>query len=208
MGEKMAKLEIVVLRFDFSGTGDSEGNFADASLSNYILDLTGAIEFARSVTGGKIILLGRSLGGTTVICQAATDKRVAAVCSWSAPVDLEETFVEPVRSLLRSGGEMLELPDGNGFFLLSRNFFRDLQKYKITEAAAAISPRPLFVVHGTADETVSFRQAVKLYEAAREPKSRLFVDKGDHRFLMHYDLVEKETIKWVQLISNITTFVV
>ena len=199
---KAAKLGITVLRFDFSGTGESEGDFADATLSNYILDLGGAVEFALSASGGKIILLGRSLGGTAAICRAAGDDRVAAVCSWSAPVDLEETFIEPCRHLLDSGSSVLKLPEGNGFYLLKREFFDDLPGHSVTAAAAHISPRPLFVVHGTADETVPVSQGEKLFEAAGEPKKKLIVSQGDHRFLAHYNLVEKRTIDWLLSITS------
>ncbi len=202
LAEKATQLGIAVLRFDFSGTGESAGNFADATLSNYILDLTGAVDFVISVTGGKVIVLGRSFGGTTAICQAAGDHRVAAVCSWSAPVELAETFIEPFRSLLENGEELLKLADENGSYWLRRQFFTDLQKHNVLRAAAGISPRPFLIVHGTADETVSFAQAVRLAEAARQPKNKLFVEKGDHRFLAHYDLVEVETLNWLRRLTG------
>lgn len=194
---KAAGMGIAALRFDFSGTGESEGDFADTSLSSYLLDLAGAVEFAQSVTKGPILILGRSFGGTAALMFASRNPGVAAVCTWAAPVDLEETFVRLARPLLDEGDEVLKIPEGDGYYLLKRSFFDDLLQYDVLTAAGKISPRPILVVHGTADETVDFNQGMKLFEAAREPKSRLFVDGADHIFLRHYDEVEGETLKWI-----------
>lgn len=202
LGNKIAELGMFALCFDFSGTGESEGDFADSTLTQYILDLSGAIDFTCSFTNGKIFLLGRSLGGTTAICQAARDKRVAAVCTWAAPSDLTETFLKPASPLLKNAGETLEIPQQDGYYLIKRGFFEDLSKYDVISAARQISPRPMLVIHGTDDETVLFKQGRELYEAAREPKNKLFVSGGDHRFIDHYSLVEKTTLDWLQGLSE------
>ncbi|MFZ5639827.1 MAG: alpha/beta hydrolase [Bacillota bacterium] len=74
-----------VMRFDFSGTGDSEGEFASATLTGYMDDLAAAVEYAGEKAAGPVIVLGRSFGGTTAICQAAIDGQIAGVCTWAAP---------------------------------------------------------------------------------------------------------------------------
>lgn len=198
LGDKIAELGMFALRFDFSGTGESEGDFADSTLTQYILDLSGAIDFTCSFTSGRIFLLGRSLGGTTAICQTARDKRVAAVCTWAAPSDLTETFLKPASRLLKHAGDTLEIPQLDGYYLIKRGFFEDLSNYDVISAARKISPRPVLVIHGTADETVPFKQGRELFEAALEPKSKLFVPGGDHRFLEHYSLVEETALNWLK----------
>jgi len=202
LAETLCRMGMIVLRFDFSGTGESEGDFADITLSGYITDLTGAVDYAGSLTGGRIFVLGRSFGGTTAICQAAGDPRVAAVCAWAAPADLEETFLRPARPLLESNDEVFEIPGDGSPYLLKRGFFEDLCGYDVMAAAALVSPSPLFIVHGTADKTVPFTQGKQLYEAAREPKKKLFVKDGDHSFLVHYQLVKNETVKWLGNLAN------
>ncbi|PKM81584.1 MAG: alpha/beta hydrolase [Firmicutes bacterium HGW-Firmicutes-14] len=202
LAERFCTLNIPTLRFDFSGTGESEGDFADITLSKYIENLSAAVDFVSSVTKGKIVVLGRSFGGTTAICHAALDIRVGAVCTWAAPSDLTETFIERARDLLDGPEDVFTIPEGDDFYLLKRGFFNDLARYDVLGAASRVSPRPLLIVHGTSDETVPFIQGVRLYEAARKPKSRLFVKEGDHRFNAHYNLVEQETVRWVENLTH------
>lgn len=202
LAHKIAGLGMYALRFDFSGTGESEGDFTDCTLTKYILDLTGAIDYIASFTDGRIFLLGRSLGGTTSICQASGDKRVSGVCTWAAPSDLAETFLKPAAPLLEDNEDVFKVPEEKGGYMISRSFFEDLLNYNVIAAARQISPRPILVVHGTADETVSFKQGQELFEAAGEPKSRLFVSGGDHCFTEHYSVLEKTTLDWLQSLSK------
>jgi len=196
LADKLAGLGIMALRFDFAGTGESAGDFADVTLSGYIQDLAAALDFISTVTQGKLIVLGRSFGGTTAICEASHDRRVAAVCTWAAPVDLEETFIKPARPLLDKPGGLFEITGESGHYLLKRGFFEDLLNHNVIAAAGKIPPRPILIVHGTADETVSFSQGVRLYESLGGQGSKLFIEGADHRFLNTYELVERETIGW------------
>lgn len=201
--KEMASRGFYVLRFDFSGTGESEGNFAGASLSCYIQDLHGAVDFMTSLSRGKIYVLGRSMGGTTAICAAAKDERIAGVCTWAAPVDLTETFVKPALPLLELNHEVLEIPEGDGVYLLNRSFFEDLRKHNIIEAVRLLSPRPIFIIHGAKDKTVSFNQGKQLFEAAGSPREKLFHESADHRFTVHYEDIARATAAWLLDICNL-----
>jgi putative redox protein len=83
MAEEIGKLGYATLLFDFSGCGESEGAFADITLTRQIEDLTCSVDYNQESGFKKIITLGRSFGGTTALCHGALDKRTAGVCTWS-----------------------------------------------------------------------------------------------------------------------------
>jgi hypothetical protein len=172
-----------VLRFDFRGSGESEGLFQDMTISGEIEDLKTAISWIlrrKEVVKDKIGVNGLSLGGVVTILTVAKDPRVKAVSIWSTPSDVSGfKQVEPdlPHRLLEHG--YVDLSSG---YRVGKAFFMDLGKHRITEAVSEIAPRPLLTVHGTKDDVVPLWNAERLYEAAGEPKEKFFVDGADHTY--------------------------
>jgi len=198
IAEGLGSLGYGALLFDFSGCGESEGEFKDVSLTNHIADLRAVFDYCRSVGFLTIILIGRSFGGNGAICFAAMEKEVAGVCAWATPVVPLQLFTRLLQTAKRLPGGILEL-DGERGLHLREGFLADLARHDIKQAAAGISPRPLFILHGDRDELVPVSDAYSLAEAALEPKQLVVVPGGDHQFSGHYKEAQFAIAEWLKL---------
>lgn len=198
MGEALAARGCSCLLFDFAGCGESEGLWEEISLSRQIEDLGGVVQWCRDTGFSKIIVNGRSFGGATALCYGAADKQIAGICTWSAsacPADLFRKFAGGV--VAGPAEEMVEIAGGDGAVRLRKGFFYDLEKHDLLDCASQIAPRPLLLIHGTADEVVPSGDARLLVEAAGEPKSLTLVEGADHRFSAHMDAVWQIFFNWL-----------
>jgi putative redox protein len=197
MGKELTGRGWSSLLFDFAGNGESEGVFKDLTLSGQIDDLNRAVDWCLDQGFTRIITHGRSFGGTTVICQAAHDRRVSGVCTWAAPTDLHRLIlgiVDPTQS----DEEDLALGKGTETVRLKKNFLSDLEKYDLTVYSAMISPRPFLVIHGTADLSVPPMEAITIYNAAEQPKRLALIEGADHQFSQHYKKVWEILFEWLE----------
>ncbi len=182
------------LLFDFAGCGESEGLFEDLTLTGQVDDLSCALDWCKQKGFSKIMTLGRSFGGTTVICQAARDPTAAGVCTWAAPARLIELFT----GLSVDEGDRISLAGEQGVVYLKKSFLEDLQQYDVAADAGRLSPRPLLIVHGTKDELVPPAEAEAIYRSAGEPKQLALIDGADHQFSQHYRQVWRVVARWLQ----------
>lgn len=185
------------LLFDFAGNGESEGDFADLTLSGQIADLTAAVDQAEALGYGPVVTLGRSFGGTTVLCQAPRDLRVKAVCTWSAVAFPRRNFprerAKPAANGLLAWDSILGMR-----VYLKEDFFADLERHDVLACAGLLSPRPLFLCHGDADEIVPVGDVYALWQAAGEPKQLLVVPGADHSYKNHYREVWQAFFRWLK----------
>lgn len=198
MAEELGCLGLATLLFDFAGCGESEGDFADLSLSSQIRDLTAVLDWCQGREFGPLITLGRSFGGTTVICQGASDQRVAGVCTWAASAHLADLFLEFVDGSLNDPGDTVFLAGENGILELKKTFFNDLNLYDVPACASRLTPRPLLIIHGDQDTVVPPEDARTLFTAAREPRSLSILSGGDHQFSGHYREAWDITFLWLK----------
>lgn len=183
--------------FDFSGVGESEGVFKNLTLSGQIDDLTSAINWCLSQGFTQIITQGRSFGGSTVLGQAAGDKRVSGVCTWAAPADLSRLVLGFVEKSQSNSKDILTFQKDTEVVYLKRDFLDDLENHDLEACSALISPRPLLVIHGTEDLSVPFREAEMIYSAAGEPKKLALIEGADHQFTRHYQQVWELFFNWL-----------
>ncbi|MFZ5650508.1 MAG: alpha/beta hydrolase [Bacillota bacterium] len=199
MAEFLAKNGFSVLLFDFAGCGESGGRFEDISLSGHIGDLKGAVDFCLENSAGPVITMGRSFGGTTAICHAASDGRVAGVCAWAAPASLTGLFMGFTdEDLPGDENHLVTMAGAEGMIQLKKSFFTDLSRYDVTLCSSRISPRPLLVVHGTADDVVPPGEAESIYSSAGEPRRLQYIEGADHQFSAHHRIVWDITLKWLK----------
>ncbi|HZK18603.1 MAG TPA: alpha/beta hydrolase [Clostridia bacterium] len=206
MGDELARRGFATLLFDFAGCGDSEGLWEELTLSGQIDDLGAVVGWARANGYQRIILNGRSFGGTTVLAFAASDKGIDAACTWAAsakPLHLFSGFCgsDPVdNGLLLNGSpdERIMLQSDNGALYLQRRFFQDLAQYDIPEYAKRIGTRPLLLIHGTADDVVPVSDVHLLFDAADEPKKMVLVENADHTFSDHRVRVWDVFFDWLK----------
>lgn len=202
MAEALALRGWHTLLFDFSGAGESEGSAEEITLSRQISDLGAVVEWCRRQGLGPLLLTGRSFGGTTALCYAAEDSGIAAVCTWAAVARPADLFCRFVREWPAPGQSRVALTGEEGTLYISREFFRDLERHDPLRAAAAIAPRPLLVIHGTADQVVPCSQAELIYRAAGAPKSIERIPGADHRFSNHQEAVWRTFFAWLDRVRQ------
>jgi fermentation-respiration switch protein FrsA (DUF1100 family) len=201
MSDQLAHRGFATLLFDFTGCGESEGLWEEITLSRQVDDLGAVVGWARSRGYRKIILNGRSFGGATVLAYAAADRQITAVCTWAAvarPLQLFSGFAGKKISPGGPAGEKIALNDGTGSICLQRRFFQDLQRHDLPDCAARLAPRPLLLIHGTADEVVPVADAQLLFDSAGEPKKLALVKDADHRFTDHWRQAWDLFFNWLQ----------
>ncbi|MCD6443914.1 alpha/beta hydrolase [Candidatus Bathyarchaeota archaeon] len=195
----------LALRFDFRGSGESEGLFQSMTVSGEVSDLKAAISWVENldeVEKDRVGVVGLSLGGVVVILTASQDDRIRAVAAWSAPADLSEVAKGVLSGVgleeVASRG-YLDLPSGYrvGYGFVSEAYS---MKHAVLSAVSKISPRPLLIVHGTEDQVVPPSHAERLYKTAGEPKSLFMVEGADHTF-SRWELqwkVINHTVEWFE----------
>ncbi len=171
---------IAVLRFDFTGLGESEGEFSDTTFSSNVEDLIAAAEFLETAFQGPQILIGHSLGGAAVLQAASSIPSAKAVATIGAPGDPKH-----VSNLLGSNKEKIEAEGeaevmlGGRQFKIKKQFLDDLEQTRMRETLRNLK-KALLVFHSPFDEIVSIDNAAQLYQAARHPKSFISLDRADH----------------------------
>lgn len=171
---------IAVLRFDFTGLGQSEGDFSNTNFSSNIDDLVHAAEFLRTNYQAPSILIGHSLGGSAVLAAAHRIESVRAVATIGAPADPQH-----VKNLLRDDLETIrahgvaEVELGGRRFNIRRQFLADVAAQPQSECIATLDAA-LLVMHSPVDEVVSVDEAAKIFSLARHPKSFVALDGANH----------------------------
>ncbi|MDO5735887.1 MAG: alpha/beta fold hydrolase [Propionibacteriaceae bacterium] len=191
---------IAVLRFDFTGLGQSGGDFADTTFSSNVDDLVNAADFLRTRHQAPSILVGHSLGGAAVLAATERLPEVVAVATIAAPADTEHMLhlLRESREEIEEQGEA-EICLAERPFLIRKQFLDDLrgqpQDHRIRKLGAA-----LMVMHSPTDQTVGIDNAAKIFKAARHPKSFVALDGADHMLTRPSDarFVASVLAAWVE----------
>ncbi|MGI5920652.1 MAG: alpha/beta hydrolase [Syntrophomonadaceae bacterium] len=197
--DRLVDLDFNVIAADFAGSGDSEGEFADVTLSGQGEDLRCIIDYAWLRYKLPLILLGRSFGGSTLLVGGTDTNRVAGYIFWSTPIMLKDTFSAIITKETETLGEsaIITLSDAAGVFQLKPGFIRDFDKHNMETYLRMVGSRPVLIVHGKADELVNPANAIYIHNHL--VNSKLFlVDDADHRFLNHIKYREDLTINWLK----------
>ena len=170
---------IAVLRFDFTGLGNSDGDFANTNFSSNLQDLLAASDFLRREFEAPSLLIGHSLGGSAVLAMAALVPEVKAVATIGAPYRAEHVIHNFAASLddIRERGEAQVTLAGRSF-TIRKQFIDDLERYEADGIGKL--RKALLVMHSPVDDTVNLSEAEKIYVAARHPKSFVSLDDADH----------------------------
>jgi putative redox protein len=177
----LARQGIGVLRFDFAGLGDSEGDFADSRFSWDVRDLQAAANALAAEGKPPSLLIGHSLGGAAAIAAAVDLPAIRAVATINAPFDVAHTlhqFDPAALAAIDAQGAADVLLAGRRF-RVGRGLIDDLRAQDQGARIAALR-RPLLVMHAPLDDTVGIENATKIYVAGRHPKSFVSLDDADH----------------------------
>jgi putative redox protein len=198
MAELLGTMGYAVLLFDFSGCGESDGEFADVTLTRHIGDLKTSVEYCRKAGFTRVLTLGRSFGGTTAICLGDDGGTVSGVSAWAAPGALRELFTRLRDQVTDKPYDLLKLSDEDDDLQIKKGFLTDLDSYDVFSRASIISPRPLLVVHGALDDVVPVKNAWSIFETAGEPKNIEIIPAADHQFTGCYGEVWKIYFAWLR----------
>lgn len=176
----LSRLGIGVLRFDFTGLGESEGDFADTNFSSNVQDVLAAAHFLAAEFEGPSLLVGHSLGGDAVLQAAGSLPGVRAIVTIGAPADPAHVrhLVSSAEEEIEANGEAVVTIAGRDFSV-RRQFLDDLDRQPAEELVRSLG-RALLILHSPVDEVVSVDNAARLYTAAKHPKSYVSLDDADH----------------------------
>lgn len=169
-----------VLRFDFTGLGGSQGDFANTNFSSNVEDLVAAANYLRETRGAPEILIGHSLGGTAMLRAASQIPEAVCVATVGAPFDpahLSHLFSDRIEDIEREGSA--EVSIGGRPFTVRKSFIEDVKAQRLTEAIGNLR-RPLLIFHAPLDQTVGIENAGEIFAAAKHPKSFVSLDTADH----------------------------
>jgi uncharacterized OsmC-like protein/fermentation-respiration switch protein FrsA (DUF1100 family) len=180
VAEGLTALGIAVLRFDFTGLGSSEGEFANTTFSSNVADLVAAANELRRRARAPAILIGHSLGGAAVLAAAGEIAEARAVATIAAPRDpthVTGLFKDRLDEIAAKGE--VEATLAGRQFRISRAFVDDLAEHKLLARIADLR-KALLIFHSPTDEIVGIENASRIFAAAKHPKSFVSLAGADH----------------------------
>jgi putative redox protein len=189
IAERLTIHGIAVLRFDFTGLGSSEGEFANTHFSSNVDDLVAAADHLRKIYSAPAILIGHSLGGCAVLAASHRIAEARAVVTIAAPYDPSHViglFKEQVDQIKAQGEVEVQLA-GRPFHI-KREFLDDVAEKKLNECLADLR-KALLVFHSPTDATVGIENASHIFGAAKHPKSFVSLAGADHLLSKKSDAV-------------------
>ncbi len=176
----LAEKGIAVLRFDFTGLGSSEGEFASTNFSSNVADLLRACEMLRKDFEAPSLMIGHSLGGAAVLVAAGQVPEVRGVVTIGAPADASHvlhSFAAKVETIETEGKAEVHL--AGRAFTIEKQFLDDLSATSVKQHISALK-KPLLVFHSPIDQIVGIENAAEIFMAAKHPKSFISLDHADH----------------------------
>jgi putative redox protein len=187
IARRLAARGIATVRFDFTGLGSSEGEFASTDFSSNVGDLVKVADTLREGIGAPELLIGHSLGGAAVLVAAPHIPEVKAVATIGAPADAEHVVHNFAAHLDRIEEEgQADVTLAGRTFTIRREFVEDLRAHAVEEAAGRMKSA-LLVLHSPLDRQVGIDNATRIFVAAKHPKSFISLDNADHLLSDHAD---------------------
>ena len=176
----LAAKGIAVLRFDFTGLGSSEGDFANSTFSSNVADLVHAADHLRETRGSPAILIGHSLGGAAILAAASRipdAKAVVTVAAPSDPAHVTHLFKDKIEDIRAQG--QVEVQLAGRPFNIKREFLDDIAEHGLMAHVARLH-KALLVMHSPTDDTVGVENATNIFLSAKHPKSFVSLSGADH----------------------------
>src|SRR5579871_1037807 len=180
---------IAVLRFDFTGIGSSEGEFANTNFSSNVQDLLAAVDFLRKNYSAPALLVGHSLGGAAVLAAAPKIAESVGVVTIGAPASADHVvrnFSAHLDEIEKTGTATVTLAGRQ--FAIKQQFLDDLTEQNFLEALPRLK-KALLICHAPRDEVVGIDNATAIFSAARHPKSFVSLDTADHLLRKRSDAI-------------------
>lgn len=169
-----------VVRFDFTGLGQSEGDFADTNFSSNIQDLEDIAQYMSENLEAPKLIIGHSLGGAAAIFAAKSISSIQAVATIGAPSSpkhVENLFKSSTAEIEAKGKAIVEI--GGRPFPISKQFIEDISSSNMNDVVKSLK-KPILILHSPQDTVVTVNNAAEIYSAAMHPKSFVSLDGADH----------------------------
>lgn len=169
-----------VLSFDFTGLGESDGDFADTNFSSNVEDIIAAANFLKSEYNAPSLLIGHSLGGAAVLFagdKIDSIKAIATIAAPSNPEHVQHLIQSNVEEIEKEGSAEVNI--GGRSFNIKKQFVDDLKKHALPKVLKTMR-KSLLVMHSPQDVTVGIENAAEIFTAAHHPKSFISLDGADH----------------------------
>lgn len=187
ISKTLGEMGIAVLRFDFTGLGNSEGDFSNTNFSSNVGDLKSAYEALEKEFEAPKLLIGHSLGGAAVLKIAPSLEKLKAVVTIGAPSDtthVAHLFDQAGDEIEKEGKAKVNLAGRE--FTIKKQFIDDINEQDILKELSK-ARKSFLIMHSPLDETVSIDHAGKIYNSLKHPKSYVSLDKADHLVTNHED---------------------
>ena len=198
LADHLAAKGIIAINFDYRGSGYSDGDFEDLTITREIEDLKTVVEYVVSmqeVDKDRIIVIGQSLGSYAAILALHSDKRIKAFVLWGTPVKLYDKFYNYFGKEWEKNGIICH---EKGFYL-KKGFLDDFKKYDEFSCISKIE-QPILFIHAEKDEKNLISVVKALFEKAKEPKAVKIIEGANHSFTCQRELEQvaiDKTIEWV-----------
>jgi len=180
ISRKLSENGIAVLRFDFTGLGNSQGDFSNTNFSSNVADLLSACEALSQNFKAPEILIGHSLGGAAVLKASLSLSEVKSVVTIAAPSDIHHVthlFESDLEEISSKGSAEVQLAGRK--FLIKKQFIDDIEEHSLLKGLSE-AKKSFLIMHSPTDNTVSIDHASKIFLAAKHPKSFVSLDGSDH----------------------------
>ena len=191
LAEGLAASGFPTVRISFSGNGDSEGRFEEATISKEVDDLGYVIDAA---SGRSVAYVGHSMGGAVGVLRASTDDRIQRLVSLAGMVHTESFAQTEFGDVVPGQGGMWD----DGDCPLSQAYMDDMAAIHSVADRGEDIRVPWLLVHGTEDDVVPLQDSLDIYERANEPKSLVRIDNADHVFSEHTPQMIRAVVDWFQ----------
>ena len=196
-----------VLSFDFTGLGDSEGDFADTNFSSNVEDIVAAAAYMEKHYQAPTLLIGHSLGGAAVIFAASKIAHVRAVATIGAPAEpahVQHLIQTDMDTIVKEG--KAEVNIGGRNFTIKQQFIEDMEKHRMADVLKTMR-KSILLLHSPQDDTVGVNNAAAIFTAAHHPKSFVSLDGADHLLMKKEDslYVGKVISSWAARYLHIAT---
>ena len=178
-----------VLRFDFTGLGESDGDFEDTNFSGNVDDLISASNFLSQNHMAPSLLIGHSLGGSAAIFATSKIESIKAVATIGAPSNpkhVQHLLHSSLEEIKKTGKATVNL--GGRSFTIKKQFLDDIEAKSLPEVAKNLR-KAILVMHSPQDTTVDIKNAEDIYKAAHHPKSFVSIDGADHLLMNANDSI-------------------
>ena len=201
IAKRLTKADFLIYRFDFSGCGESEGDYSETSLSKLKSDLARILEFVKSqpkVNKQRIGILAQSFGTATTV---ALEPEVDCLVMMGSITRLKETFVKLFSNGYNPEGISTRVTPSGKIIEVKPQFWEDLDNHNLLELIKKIHC-PILFIHGSEDDKIPISNMEEYFENANEPKEKLVIEGADHVLRPHREIMHEAVIDWFRKYLN------